>query len=72
MPGTYEVFTVRPEARFLWGDTMGRMKRYTHNEGLSLSTYENAGTIDDFEYHDERSVSRHPEVDLYVAITSRD
>ena len=68
--GTYAVFTVRPKARFLWGYTMGRMKRYIYDEWLPRSTYENARTIDDFEYHDERSVSRHPEIDLYVAITS--
>ncbi len=37
-----------------------------------LFAYEPAGTVDDFEYHDKRSVRKHhPEIDLYAAIKEK-
>jgi len=48
-------------------------KRYAYTVWLPDSGYEPAGTIDDFEYHDERSTRRKdPEIDLYVAIREKD
>jgi predicted transcriptional regulator YdeE len=66
--GTYAVFPVRPKNRFGWGMAIGNVKRYAYTVWLPASGYEQAGTIDDFEYHDERSEGRNPEIDLYVAV----
>jgi AraC family transcriptional regulator len=69
--GTYAVFPVRPKNRFGWGLAIGSVKRYAYTVWLPGSQYEQAGTIDDFEYHDERSTRRNPEIDLYVAVTQK-
>jgi predicted transcriptional regulator YdeE len=69
--GTYAVFPVRPKNRFGWGMAIGNVKRYAYTVWLPGSAYEQAGTIDDFEYHDERSTGRNPEIDLYVAVKRR-
>jgi predicted transcriptional regulator YdeE len=69
--GTYAVFPVRPKNRFGWGMAIGIAKRYAYTVWLPGSEYERAGTIDDFEYHDERSTGRNPEIDLYVAVRRR-
>ena len=66
--GKYAVFTIEPKARFLWGYTMIRMKLYIYKKWLPASPYTNAGTIDDFEHHDERSLGKKPLIELYVAI----
>ncbi|MDY6864902.1 MAG: effector binding domain-containing protein [Halobacteriota archaeon] len=69
----YAVFTIRPRNRFSWGMVIGRMKRHIYLEWLPGSEYEQAGVIDDFEYHDERSVKKKgAEIDLYVAIKEKD
>jgi AraC family transcriptional regulator len=69
--GTYAVFPVRPKNRFGWGMAIGSVKRHAYAVWLPDSEYEQAGTIDDFEYHDERSTGRNPEIDLYVAVRRR-
>jgi predicted transcriptional regulator YdeE len=69
--GTYAIFPVRPKNRFGWGMAIGSAKRYAYTVWLPGSEYEQAGTIDDFEYHDERSTGRNPEIDLYVAVRRR-
>jgi predicted transcriptional regulator YdeE len=67
--GRYAVFPVRPKNRFGWGLAIANVKRYAYNTWLPRSGFEPAGGIDDFEYHDERSVQKHqPQIDLYVAI----
>jgi AraC family transcriptional regulator len=69
---TYAIFPVRPRNRFGWGLAIANVKRCAYDEWLPNSSYEPAGVIDDFEYHDERSTRRqHPEVDLYVAIREK-
>lgn len=69
---TYAVFPVRPKNRFGWGIAIANTKRYAYNVWLPDSDYEPAGVIDDFEYHDERSVRKNnPEIDLYIAIKER-
>jgi predicted transcriptional regulator YdeE len=51
---------------------IGNVKRYAYTVWLPNSGYELAGTIDDFEYHDERSTRKNdPEIDLYVAIRQK-
>jgi predicted transcriptional regulator YdeE len=70
--GTYAVFPVRPKNRFGWGVAIVKVKQYAYTVWMPSSEYEPAGTIDDFEYHDERSTrKRKPEIDLYVAIRRR-
>ena len=68
---TYAVFPVRPRSKLAWGITMGRMKRYIYNHWLPASGYEPAGLIDDFEWHDEKSLGKNPEISLYVAIREK-
>ncbi len=66
---TYAVFTIRPKLNFLWDPIIGMTKKYIFTEWLPNSKYEsNNSIIGDFEYHDERSVSKNPSIDLYVAV----
>jgi AraC family transcriptional regulator len=68
----YAIFPVRPKNRLGWGLTIANTKRYVYNVWFPNSEYEPAGVIDDFEYHDERSVRKsNPEIDLYVAIEAK-
>jgi len=69
----YAVFPVRPKNRFGWGIAIAAAKRYIYNVWLPSSGYLPAGVIDDFEFHDGRSVRKsNPEIDLYVAIREKD
>ena len=69
---TYAVFPVRPKNRFGWPIAIAHAKRHAYEVWLPDSGYESAGVIDDFEYHDERSVRKsNPEIDLYIAITEK-
>ncbi len=67
---TYAIFPIRPKNRFGWAIGIAAVKQYAYTSWMPSSGYEPAGIIDDFEYHDERSVSKNPEIDLYVAIRS--
>jgi predicted transcriptional regulator YdeE len=68
----YAIFPVRPKNRFGWGIAIANGKRYAYNVWLPQSGYEPAGVIDDFEYHDERSVRKNnPEIGLYIAIREK-
>ena len=68
----YAVFPIRPKNRFGWSIAISSAKSYIYNDWLPKSEYEPAGVIDDFEYHDERSVrKKDPEIDLYVAIKQK-
>lgn len=70
--GTYAVFPVRPRNRFGWAPAIISAKKYAYNTWLPRSGYRAAGIIDDFEYHDVRSLDkRNPQIDLYVAVTVR-
>jgi predicted transcriptional regulator YdeE len=69
---TYALFTIRPPNRFSSGMALSRMRRYSYNDWLPSSEYEQAGIIDDFEYHDERSSrEKNPEIDFYLAIRKK-
>jgi predicted transcriptional regulator YdeE len=71
-PSTYAVFPIRPKSKFSWGITIGRTKKYIYTEWLPGSKYESDPSIlGDFEYHDERSLSKKPVIDLYVAIKEK-
>jgi predicted transcriptional regulator YdeE len=72
--GTYAVFPVRPKNKLGWGLGIPAVKGYAYRGWLPGSGYEAAGgPVDDFEYHDERSVrKRNPEIDLYIAVRKKD
>lgn len=71
-PRMYAVFPIRPRSRFSWGITIGLTKKYIFTEWLPKSNYEADNSIlGDFEYHDERSLAKNPEIDLYVAIKEK-
>ncbi len=69
---TYAVFLIRPKSKFAWGITIAQTKKYIYTEWLPKSRYEaDNSAIGDFEYHDERSLAKYPEIDLYVAIKEK-
>jgi len=68
---TYAVFTIRPKSKMAWGITMGRMKRFIYSEWLPKSGYEPSDIIGDFELHDDRSLGKNPEIQLYVALKAK-
>jgi AraC family transcriptional regulator len=69
---TYAVFPIRPRSKFSWGITIGLTKKYIYTEWLPNSKYEaDPRILGDFEYHDERSLAKKPEIDLYVAIKEK-
>lgn len=66
---TYAVFKISPRFSFLWGPTIGLTKKYIFTEWLPKSKYViDDDIIGDFEYHDERSMSRVPMIELYVSV----
>jgi len=68
----YAVFPIRPKSRFSWGITIGLTKKYIFTEWFPKSKYESDNSIlGDFEYHDQRSLAKNPEIDLYVAIKEK-
>ena len=70
---TYAVFTMRSKFGFLWGPTIGLTKKYIFTEWLPNSRYlADNRIVGDFEYHDERSLSRTPSIDLYVCVREKD
>jgi predicted transcriptional regulator YdeE len=70
-PLTYAVFPIRPKSKIAWGITMGRMKKFIYTEWLPGSIYPPSDIIGDFELHDERSLGKHPEISLYVALKEK-
>jgi len=68
--GKYAIFQMKAKFNFLWGLEIGRMKKYVFVEWLPQSQY--ASTGNDFEYHDERSTGKNPNIDLYVAIREKE
>lgn len=70
-PLTFAVFRIRPKSRIAWGITMGRTKRFIYTEWLPNSDYYPSDSFGEFELHDERSLGKHPEISLYVAIREK-
>lgn len=70
--GKYAQFTFQPRSLLVWGIALGVLKEYIYSEWLPDSPYENdTAIIGDFEYHDERSKSKKPSIELYVAIKNK-
>lgn len=70
-PMTYAVFPVRSKSKIAWGITMGRMKKLIYTEWLPNSSYLPSDSFGEFELHDERSLEKHPEINLHVAIKDK-
>ena len=70
-PLTYAVFPIRPKSKIAWGITMGRMKKFIYTEWFRISTYKPSDSFGEFELHDERSLGKHPEINLHVAIREK-
>jgi len=69
---TYAVFPIRPKSKYAWGITIGLTKKYIFTKWLPNSKYESDHSVlGDFEYHDQRSLAKSPEIDLYVAIKEK-
>ena len=69
----YARFPIRPKNRFGWALAIASVKQHAYNVWLPNSDYQAAGTIDDFEYHDEKSTrKKNPQIDLYIAVRDRE
>jgi predicted transcriptional regulator YdeE len=68
-PITYAVFTIKPKSKIAWGISIGRIKKYIYTEWIISSEYKlDNNLIGDFEFHDERSEQKKPEIEIFVAI----
>ncbi|WP_302389897.1 GyrI-like domain-containing protein [Eggerthella sinensis] len=66
--GAYARLTVKPKLGFLWGAAVGEAKRYLYTTWLPASGY---GALNlEYEYHTERSIGKHPTVDILFALSS--
>ncbi len=65
---TFAVFRIKPKSKIAWAITMGRMKRFIYTEWLPRSGHEASDIIGDFELHDDRSLGKNPEIELFVAL----
>jgi predicted transcriptional regulator YdeE len=70
-PLTYAIFPIRPKSKIAWGITMGRMKKFIYTEWFPISAYKPSDSFGEFELHDERSLGKHPEINLHVAINDK-
>jgi len=70
-PLTYAVFPIRPKSKIAWGKTMGRMKKFIYTEWFPSSNYKTSDSFGEFELHDERSLGKHPEINLHVAVKEK-
>ena len=66
LAGDYAVMTVKPKLGFLWGAAIGSAKRFFYTKWLPQSQY--AAKNVEYEYHTEKSVGKHPTIDLIFAI----
>jgi predicted transcriptional regulator YdeE len=70
--GTYAKFSLQPRSVALWGFALGMLKKFIYTEWLPNSNYLlNNQILGDFEYHDQRSLAKKPEIDLYVSIKEK-
>lgn len=71
--GLYARFAIQPRFAFLWGPALGLTKKFIFSEWLPTSGYELDGSVvGDFEYHDQRSLGKNAEIELYVSIRKLD
>ena len=67
--GMIAVFPIRPRYKSAWPVAIAAAKRHIYQCWQPNSEYLPAGSIDDFELHDELSLRHHhPKVELYVSV----
>lgn len=64
--GEYACITIRPKLGFLWGLAIGEAKQYFYKKWLPQSEYESLNM--EYEFHTEKSVGKHPTVDVIFAV----
>lgn len=70
---TYVKFSLQPRSVLIWGIAMGLIKKYIYTEWLPNSRFEvDDSIVGDFEYHDERSISKKPAIDLYISVKEKE
>lgn len=64
--GEYAKVTVKPKLGFLWGVSIGEAKRYFYTKWLPESPFKALNM--EYEYHTEKSIGKHPTIDIFFAI----
>lgn len=64
--GEYAKITVKPKLGFLWGISIGEAKRFFYKKWLPESRYQALNV--EYEYHTERSIGKHPTIDIIFAV----
>lgn len=67
--GIYARMTVRPWLKCLWGPAIGAAKRFFYTHCLPGSPYEAMNM--EYECHTEKSLGRHPEIELFFAVEKK-
>lgn len=65
--GTYAKITIQPKLGLLWGLSIGKAKTYFYTKWLPQSNYQ--GLNMEYEFHTEKSIGKHPSIDLIFAIS---
>lgn len=67
--GIYARMTVCPWLKCLWGPAIGAAKRFFYTRWLPGSFY---GAMNmEYEHHTEKSIGRHPEIELFFAVEKK-
>lgn len=69
LKGYYGVVAVKPKLGFLWGLSIGEVKRYFYTQWLPKSNYKALNM--EYEYHTDKSVGRSPEIEIYFSIDKK-
>lgn len=67
--GEYAKIAVKPKLGFLWGDSIGEAKRYFYSKWLLENPYEALNM--EYEYHTEKTIGKHPTIDIIFAIRKK-
>lgn len=65
----YAIITVKPKMGFLWGASIGEAKRYFYSKWLLENPYEALNM--EYEYHTEKTIGKHPTIDIIFAISKK-
>lgn len=68
--GDYAKMKIQPKLGFVWGPSIGEAKRYFYTQWLPNSHYQALNL--EYEYHDEKSIEKHPSVELIFAIERKE
>lgn len=67
--GTYARIEIASVFAFMWGVAVGRAKRWLYTRWLPSSGFEALNL--EYEYHTQKSLGKHPQVDLMFAVKER-